>query len=69
MCLYAFQFCTCKVRVDAFSLLYSKLLFAKSSCLVPILLHRIGNLLAYVAALYVSSICLLLSVRGPEGKA
>ena len=32
--------------------------------LVPFLLHRIGILLAYVAALFVTSVCQLFSVRG-----
>ena len=38
-------------------------------CLVPFLLHRIPNLLAYVAAFFVTSVCLLLSVRGREVRA
>ena len=37
--------------------------------LVPLLLHGIGNLLAFVAALFVTSVCPLLSVRGREGRA
>ena len=37
--------------------------------LLPLLLHSIGNLLAYVAALLVTSVCRLLSVRGREGRA
>ena len=36
------------------------------SYFVPLLLHRIGNLLAYVAALFVTSFCRLLTVRGRE---
>ena len=31
---------------------------------VPLLLNGIGNLLAYVAALFVTSVCRWLSVRG-----
>ena len=38
-------------------------------CLVPLLLRVIGNLLAYVAALFVTSVCRLLSVLGREDKA
>ena len=38
-------------------------------CLVPLLLHGIGNLLAYVAVLFVTKVCLLLSVCGREGRA
>ena len=59
MQLYAFQFVLCKVSGDAFSLLNSKILLANCVCLylVLLLLHRIGNLLAYVAALLVASIC------------
>ena len=36
--------------------------------LLPILLHRIGNLLAYVAASFVTSVCRLLRVRGQAGQ-
>ena len=54
MWLYDLRFITCKISVDAFSLLYSKLLLAKF-VFVLFLLHRIGNLLAYVAALLVAS--------------
>ena len=36
--------------------------------LVLLLLHGIGNLLAYVVALYVTSVCRLLSVRVREGR-
>ena len=44
--------------VDAFNLLYSKLLLPKLCLyLVPLLLNRIGNLLAYVDASVVTSIC------------
>ena len=51
--------------VDAFSLLYSKLLLAKLCLyLVPFLLNRIGNLLAYVAALVVTSVFRRISVLG-----
>ena len=32
--------------------------------LVPFSLHRIGNFLAYIAALFVASVCRLLSVFG-----
>ena len=54
--------------MDAFSLLYSKLYLQNSVYLylVPLLLHRIGNLLAYVAALFATSVCRLLSVLGRE---
>ena len=51
MWLYALQFVTCKVSVDAFSLLYSKLLIAKLSLFVFVAeSHSQQNLLAYVAA-------------------
>ena len=54
------------LHVDAFSLFYSKLLFAKLSLFLfsLILPNRIDNLLAYVAALFMTSICRLLSLRG-----
>ena len=63
---YALRFVTCKVSVDAFSLFYSKLLSAKLSLfvMVRLLLNCIGKLLAYVAALFVTSVCKLLSLRG-----
>ena len=66
MWIYALRFVTCKVTVDAFSLLYSKLLLAKLSLfyVVPLLLNCFGNLLAYVAALFVTYVCRWLSVRG-----
>ena len=65
MWLYASRFVICKASVDAFSFLFSKLLLAKcvSLYLVSILLNGIGNLLAYVASLFVSSVCRWLSVR------
>ena len=53
--------------MNAFSLLYSKKLLAKLFFflyLVSLLLHGVGNLLAFVAALFVTSVCQLLSVRG-----
>ena len=64
--LYALQFVTSKVSVDAFSLLYSKLLHAKLSVFVcsAILLSLIGKFLAYVAVLLVTSDFRLLSLRG-----
>ena len=54
------------LHVDAFSLFYSKLLFAKLSLFLfsLILPNCIDNLLAYVAALFMTSICRLLSLRG-----
>ena len=62
------NFFMCKISVDAFSFLYSKILLAKLCLCVfdATLLHSIGNLLAYVAVLYASSFCRLLSVRGRE---
>ena len=69
MCLYALRFVACKVSVDAFSLLYSKLIlnnFKLQNCvclyLVPILLNRFGNLLACLAALFVTFACRWLRV-------
>ena len=66
MWFYALQFVTCKVIVDNFSLLYSKLLHANCVYLylVPFLLYGIGKLLAYVAAFFVTSVCRPLSLRG-----
>ena len=60
-----------KCGLDAFNLIYSNLLLAKLCLFVfgAILLHRIGNLLAYVAALFVTSVCRLLSIRGRECRA
>ena len=51
---YALQFVPRKVSVDAISLLYSELLFAKLSLVEfrPILLNCIGNLLSNVAAFF-----------------
>ena len=48
MCLYAFQFIICKVSLDAFSLLYSKLLleatlFLASVCLLLSVFGREGS--------------------------
>ena len=63
MWLYALRFVTCKVIVDVFCLLYSKLMIAKLSLFV-LVLNRIGNLLAYVAALFVTSVCRLSSLSG-----
>ena len=37
--------------------------------LVTLLLNRIGDLLAYVAAIFVTSVCRFLTVRGREGRA
>ena len=64
---YAFEFISCKISVDAVSLLYSKLLLAKLcrftfGAALLLLLHSIGSLLAYVAVLLVSSVCGLLRV-------
>ena len=58
MWLYDLQFVTCKISVDAFSFLYIKLLLQNLVYLylVPFLLNHIGNLLAYVAALFVISV-------------
>ena len=61
MWLYALWFVTCKVSVDAFSLLYSKLFLAKLSVFVfgaTFAEWRHYNLLAYVAALFVTSVAL-----------
>ena len=38
-------------------------------CFMPLLLHNIGILLAYVAVLFVISVYRLLSVRDREGRA
>ena len=57
MWLYALRFVTCKICADAFNLLFS-LITCKIDFflyLVPLLLNRNGNLLAYVAALFVTS--------------
>ena len=65
MWLYALRFISCKVSVDAFILLYSKLLLAKLSLFVcDVVLNSIGNLLAYLAALFVTIVCRLLSLTG-----
>ena len=45
--------------MDAFSLLYSKLLLAK------LRLFAFGSLLTYVAALFVTSVCRLLRCQTP----
>ena len=52
--------------MDAFSLLYSKLIPAKFCLLVfgVTFAEMFGNLLAFVAALFVTSVCRWLSVRG-----
>ena len=58
--------------MDAFNLINSKLLLAKLCLfvLVPLLLHGIWKLLAYVAALCVTStsVCRLLRFRGREDR-
>ena len=58
MWLYAVHVVTFKVCVDCFSLLYSNLLLGKWCPFEfgSILLNRIGNLLAYIAALFVTSV-------------
>ena len=63
---YALRFVACKISVDAFRLLGSKLLLANCVYLylVPFLPNCIGNLLAYVAALFVTSVWRWLKVRG-----
>ena len=61
MWLYVLLFVSCKVSVDAFSLLYFKLLI-QIGVYLYLVLKCIGNLLAYVAALFVSSFCLLLNL-------
>ena len=68
MRLCSFQFISCKISVDAFSLIYSKLLLAKLCLFVfgDTFAASIGNLLAYVASLFVTSVCRLLTVRGSE---
>ena len=62
----ALRFVTCKVSVDGFGLLFSKLLLAKLNLifLVPLLLNWFGILLAYLAALFMTSVCRLLSLSG-----
>ena len=63
---YAFQFVTCKVSVDAFSLLYPKLLLAKL-CLFEFgatFAELYWQFISMVAALFVTSVCRWLSVRG-----
>ena len=60
MRIYDFQFITCKLSVDAFSFFYIPTYYLQNCVylyLVPLLLHRICNLLAYVAALLVTSVC------------
>ena len=66
MWLCVLRFVTCKVSVDAFGLLFSKLLLAKLNLifLVPLLLNCFGILIAYLAALFVTSVCRLLSLSG-----
>ena len=66
MCFSALRFVTSKVSGDAFSLIYFNFITCKfeSLYLVPLLLNRIGKLLAYVASLPVTSVCGLLSLRG-----
>ena len=63
-------------------LFYSKLVWMLPACyipkyylqscvylyLVPILPHRIGNLLAYIAALFVAKFCNLSTVRGEDAR-
>ena len=51
--------------MDAFNLLYSKLLLAKLCLfdLMPFLLKCFGNLVAYVAAYFVTSVCRWLGGR------
>ena len=58
MWLYALRLVKCKVSVDGFSLLYSKLLHANLNLFVfgSLLLNSIGKLLAYVAVLFVTSV-------------
>ena len=51
--------------VDNFSLLYFNLLHAK---LAPFLLHRIGNLLAFVADLFVASVSKLSMAIGAKAR-
>ena len=63
MWLYALQAVTCKVSVDGFSLLYSKLLIAKLSLFI-FGAESHWQLLAYVAALFVTSVFRLISLSG-----
>ena len=60
---YVLRFILCKIIVDAFSWLYSKLLMAKLSVFV-FGAESLGNSLAFVAALFVTSVCRLLSLSG-----
>ena len=66
MWLYALRFVTCKVCVDAFSLLYSKLLLANLYLFVfsatVVELH--SQFISICSSLFVTSFCGCLSVRG-----
>ena len=62
---YMLSYCGCRQFV-IFQIITCKFCHL---CLVRLLLHRIGNLLEYVAVLYLTSVCRLLSVRGREGRA
>ena len=55
----AFHFIICKISVIAFTLLYSKLLLAKLCLFLFGATWCIGYLLAYVAALFVTTVCRL----------
>ena len=62
----AFRFLTCKASVDALSFLYSKLMLAKLYKFVfgAAIAESHWQLLAYVAALLLTSVWRWLSVRG-----
>ena len=61
---------TCKVSVDAFSLLFSKLLLAKLCLFVFGAKFAAWHwqFISIRSCLFVTSVCLLLSVRGREGR-
>ena len=65
----AFEFFTCNFSVDAFYIPTFYIPNCVSLYLLPLLLHGIGNLLAYVAAPFVIRVCGFLRVRGRAGKA
>ena len=64
--IYSLQFVTCESSVDAFSLLYSESLLVKLSLFLfgATFAELLGNLLAHVAALFLTSVCWLLSLHG-----
>ena len=66
---YAIWFYAFQASVDAFSFSYSKLVHANLSVgIVALLLHCIGNLLAYVAALFMASVTKLSRAHGSDAR-